>query len=100
MISNPEFLYAKRRSRYFIGRSLDHPRSHVEAAIKHSVRVSPSAFNSQSSRVVILFDGAHEKLWEITAAALCSLVPPEAFSTTAQKLNGFSGGAGTVLFFE
>ena len=57
-------------------------------------------FNAQSTRAVILFGDAHEKLWEITEEALRPLTPAEAFPNTQNKLAGFKNGYGTVLFFK
>lgn len=90
----------KRHSVYAIGK--DTPLSEEETTdlIKEVVKASPSAFNSQSQRVVILFDEAHEKLWSIVEESLKPLTPEEAFPQTQEKLRGFAGGKGTVLFFE
>ena len=61
----------------------------------------PSAFNSQSTRLVLLLGAQHKKLWEITLNILKKITPPAAFAKTEQKINGsFSCGYGTVLFFE
>lgn len=71
----------------------------IEDIVKEAVKNSPTAFNAQSPRAVILFGEAHEKLWTLTEAALEPLTPPEAFEATKQKLAGFKAGYGTVLFF-
>lgn len=88
-----------RRSIYALGRNVSLSESEIEALIKEAVKASPSAFNAQSARAVILFGDAHEKLWELTETALEPLTPPEAFDGTKQKLAGFKAGYGTVLFF-
>lgn len=97
-----EFLTAleNRRSIYALGRNVTVSDSEIEKTIKEAVKYSPTAFNAQSPRVVILFGAAHEKLWELTEAALKPLTPPEAFPNTQAKLEGFKGGYGTVLFFK
>lgn len=61
---------------------------------------APSSFNMQSGRMVVLMDGEHEKLWDIVKETLRSRVPAENFEATAQRLQGFRDGAGTILFFE
>lgn len=61
---------------------------------------TPSAFNSQSSRLVVLSGEAHNKLWDITTAALRKVVGDGDFSGTQQKMDSFKAGYGTVLFFE
>ena len=58
-------------------------------ALIKAIKESPTAFNAQSTRAVILFGDAHEKLWEITEEALRPLTPAEAFPNTQNKLAGF-----------
>jgi len=61
----------------------------------------PSAFNSQSTRLVLLLGAHNKKLWDITLNILKNIVPPAGFAKTEEKINGcFSCGYGTVLFFE
>ncbi|MCC9266199.1 nitroreductase family protein, partial [Bacillus velezensis] len=54
-----------RRSIYAIGDKLPISEDQVTALITEAVNESPSSFNSQSSRVVILFGEQHHKLWDI-----------------------------------
>jgi hypothetical protein len=93
-------LFAKRRTQYALGRNVSLSEAEIDALIRQTVRLAPSSFNSQSSRVVILFGAASEKLWNITRETLRPLVPAEAFAATDAKLNAFAAGVGTVLFFE
>lgn len=89
-----------RRSIYALGKQVALSDAEIEGIIKAAVEESPSSFNSQSSRVVILLDQAHERLWDITEEALRALVPAENFGPTAQKMAGFKAAKGTVLYFE
>ncbi len=89
-----------RRSIYALGKQVALSESELETIIKTTVDESPSSFNSQSSRVVILFDQAHERLWHMTEAALRALVPADKFAPTEQKMASFKAAKGTVLFFE
>lgn len=93
-------LIKKRRSIYSIGKNLEHTPSEIEELIQEAVKHSPSAFNSQSSRVVILFNQSHENFWNIVLDVLKTIVPAEALAGTEQKIQSFAAGAGTVLFFE
>lgn len=68
----------------------------VGLAVKHS----PSAFNSQSGKVVLLFGSEHEKLWDIALEALRKVVPAESFAPTEEKIASFKAGHGTVLYFD
>lgn len=89
-----------RRSIYGINRDVTASPEHIETLIKEAIKLAPSAFNSQSSRAVILFGDAHEALWNITESALRKIVPAENFKATADKIASFRSGFGSVLFFE
>lgn len=89
-----------RRSIYALGRNVSQSEEELTELIKEAVKQSPTAFNAQEPRVIILYGAAHEKLWEITEAALKPLTPPDAFEGTKQKSAGFKAGFGTVLFFS
>lgn len=90
----------KRRSQYALGPDLPIGQEQVEALIRQAVRLSPSSFNSQSSRALILFGAQSVKFWDLARQALRPIVPEEAFEATSKKLDGFAAGAGTVLFYE
>lgn len=73
----------------------------IRDLIRFAVEYVPSAFNSQTTRVVLLTGRAHEKLWAIVKDTLRKLVPADAFARTEQKVDGsFACGYGTVLYFE
>ncbi|XOQ43896.1 MAG: Nitroreductase domain-containing protein [Clostridium sp.] len=99
---NRNFLQAleKRRSIYSIGNEPTVSEEEIVSIISSAVKNSPSAFNSQSSRVIVLFGEHHNKLWEETKNILRKMVPEENFPKTEEKINSFSRGFGTVLFFE
>lgn len=89
-----------RRSIYGIDKNVTLSESEIEKRIITTVKNTPSAFNSQSSRIVILFGEQHEKLWNIVKNTLKSRVSADSFSKTEEKINAFQAGFGTVLFFE
>lgn len=89
-----------RRSVYGIRKEAVVPDERIKEVIEHAVKYTPSAFNSQSERVVLLLEGQHDKLWEITKDALRKIVPAEKFDATEEKINSFLSGYGSVLFFE
>lgn len=93
-------IFKKRRTQYALGDQLPMRQDAVKELVREAVREAPSAFNSQSSRVVILFGEEHHKLWNITRGTLRAIVPAENFSATDAKIDSFAAGAGTVLFFE
>lgn len=89
-----------RRSHYAISNEPILTDEQLEKLIKHSVKHTPSAFNSQTARVILLLNEEHNKLWEITKEALRKVVPEGEFKPTEDKINAFKAGYGTVLFFE
>lgn len=72
----------------------------IEEIVKFAIEHTPYAFNSQSGRVVVLFDDEHDKLWELTKAQLKKVTPAEQFPNTEAKIDSFKAGYGTVLFYE
>lgn len=97
-----EFLQSikDRRSVYVIGKDKVVSEDKVSEIVKDAVKYTPSSFNSQSARVVTLFNGESDKFWDITKEALRKVVPAADFAPTEEKINMFKGGFGTVLFFE
>ena len=94
-----EQLLEKRRSIYNLGSAPSLGRPELAALIKTAVKQCPSAFNSQSGRVALLFGQAHQRLWHITLEALQKVTPPEKFTSTRDKIASFAAGFGTVLYF-
>src|SRR5690606_6768024 len=89
-----------RRTQYALGKNIELSQTEIEALVREAVREAPSAFNSQSSRVVILFNEEHQKLWDLVKDTLRPLVTADQFPATEAKVDSFAAGAGTVLFFE
>lgn len=90
----------QRRTIYAIGRNVTLAQEQIEELIKETVKHSPSSFNSQTSRVVTLYGASHEKFWNIVLNTLRKIVPEAAFEGTQKKINSFSAGYATVLFYE
>lgn len=99
---NSQFLnlIKKRRSQYALGKELAIPQEQVTQLIQETIKNTPSSFNSQSSRAVILYGKQSDLFWDIVKNELKKLVPADAFATTEQKINSFAAGAGTILFYE
>jgi predicted oxidoreductase (fatty acid repression mutant protein) len=90
----------ERRSIYGISKESPISDQSIQEIIEETVKHTPSAFNNQTTRVVLLLGEQHDKLWDITTEVLKADVPAERFSSTQEKMNGFRNGYGTVLFFE
>jgi len=91
---------SERRTFYGISKENVVSNEKIQEVIEFAVKYTPSAFNSQSDRVVLLLDKEHDKFWDITKGALTKVVPAENFGPTDEKINSFKSGYGTVLYFE
>lgn len=90
----------KRRTQYALGRNITQAQEEITALIEEAIKLSPSAFNSQSSRAVILFGQQSEKFWHIVMNELRIRVPADKFAPTEAKIKSFAAGVGTILFYE
>ncbi|KAF6637742.1 nitroreductase family protein [Paenibacillus sp. EKM208P] len=90
-----------RRSYYGISKEQVISDQRIQEIVEEAVKYTPTSFNSQTSRAVVLLGEHHDKLWNITEGILREVVGnEEQFKSTAEKMNGFRSGYGTVLFFE
>lgn len=90
----------ERRSIYSIAKKSPISDERIRELVSLAVMHTPSAFNMQSQRAVLLLGNHHEKLWSITKDTLRGIVPPEQFESTENKIDGFAAGYGSILFFD
>lgn len=97
-----DFLKAveERRTYYGISKESVVSDNRIKEIVEHAMKYTPSAFNSQSPRIILLLAKQHDKLWELTKENLKKIVSPDQFGDTELKINSFKNGYGTVLFFE
>ncbi|MET3942671.1 putative oxidoreductase (fatty acid repression mutant protein) [Paenibacillus sp. PvP094] len=90
-----------RRSYYGISKESTISDAKIQEIVEEAVKYTPTSFNSQTSRAVVLLGEQHDKLWNYTEEILREVVgDAEAFKSTAEKMAGFRSGYGTILFFE
>lgn len=90
-----------RRTYYSISNSSPISDGEIEDIVKFAVKNVPSAFNSQSTRVILLLGKNHQKLWDITKSSLKENTKEASYTKAKEKIdNCFTPGYGTVLFFE
>lgn len=93
-------IQANRRTIYALGKNVSQSKAEIADLIKEAVKLSPTAFNSQTVRAVVTFGEASDKVWDIVLAELKKVaVSEEAFAKTTEKINTFKAGFGTVLYF-
>lgn len=90
----------KRRSYYNISKESPISDEKIQEMIETALLHAPTAFNSQSGRIVLLLRDEHDKLWDIVMEALRAIVNPDDFKPTEDKVNSFKAGYGTVLYYE
>jgi predicted oxidoreductase (fatty acid repression mutant protein) len=89
-----------RRSCYAINGQSPVTKDRIQEIVDLALLHVPSAFNSQSSRIVLLLEGSHKKFWSIVMETLRKIVPADSFAPTEQKIDSFGAGYGTILFYE
>lgn len=93
-------LAANRRSIYALGDNLSQTPEEIFDLVKQTIKNSPTAFNSQTVRAVVLFGKSSDKVWEIVEDALRKIAKsPDAFEQTKAKIDSFKAGYGTILYF-
>lgn len=90
-----------RRSYYALSNQSPIPDEQIEEIVRFTVAHTPSAFNSQSSRLVLLLGEQHRKFWNLVKETLKKIISEAAFEATEMKINkSFLAGYGTILFYE
>ena len=101
MERNIENLLRLRRSRYGLDAFVGVAQDRVEELVRETLMYVPSAFNSQSTRIVLLRGMAHRRFWDKVCERIREIVSEEAFEKSRRKIErGFASGAGTLLFYE
>lgn len=89
-----------RRSQYEITNTIKVSEEKAIETIKEGIKHTPSPYNMQSTRAIILLGENHIKLWNIVKEVLLERIGPERFVKTEEKIDkSFISGYGTVLFF-
>ena len=90
----------KRRSYYDIGPDSPVDDGQIGELAKTALVLSPSAFNSQPGRLVLLFGSEHKRLWDMILEALRARLPADRFQPTGRKIAAFAAGHGSVMFYD
>jgi hypothetical protein len=98
MASKKSFLEAikERRTIYAVDKNSPISDADITALVKDIVLHTPSSFNSQSARIVLLLNDEHDKFWDFVLEVLKPIVPEDQFPSTEKRVAGFRGGKGTV----
>ena len=88
----------KRHSAYDLDKASSLSDAAIINLVKEATLLTPSAYNAQTQRIMILFGKDSDKFWDLTIDALKEVAPVEGFENTVEKLNKFKG-QGTLLYF-
>lgn len=92
---------AHRRSYYALKNESPISKAEIQNIVEQCVKHIPSAFNSQSTRVVVLTGEHHQRMWNLAKEELKKLFSEAAYEATAAKIDGaFAAGYGTILYYE
>jgi uncharacterized protein len=77
------------------------PDSTIIKLAEAAILTVPSAFNSQSTRLTILFGEHHKKLWSIAADALLARIGEERWNEVSKdRIANYSNAYGTIMFWD
>ena len=79
----------ERRTYYAISKKSSISNEQIKRIVEEGVLNTPSAFNSQSARTVLLLGEHHDKLWSIVKETLRNIVPAEKFQPTEERIDSF-----------
>ena len=89
-----------RRSQLHLANQTTLSLDQIEATLKDTLFHTPSSFNRQSQRMVVLFETSHQRFWSWVLEALEPIVPFAQIAKTKAKIDLFFNSLGTVLFFD
>ncbi|KAH9204532.1 Nitroreductase-like protein [Leptodontidium sp. 2 PMI_412] len=89
-----------RRTYYSITSKSPTPDARILEIASDVIKHSPSSFNCQSTRYVILLRDEHVRFWEIAKECFKATMSEADYHTYQGKLTGRQNGYGTILLFE
>ncbi len=92
--------FKKRRSRYDLSKKASVSDQKITAMVQELLKHTPSPYNAQQQRAVVLLSENHDALWEIVLNTLKKETSEKQFEKTKKKIAGFANSYGTILFFN
>ncbi|PQE21608.1 fatty acid repression mutant protein [Rutstroemia sp. NJR-2017a WRK4] len=90
-----------RSSLHTLSDDVDIPDSRVQEIVREGILHSPTPFNCQSGRAVVLVKAEHKKFWDLAHESAKSKVPTAVFEKVfAPRIKMFRAAYGTILFYE
>ena len=90
-----------RRTFYQLTNESTIPDARIHDLIAHTIKHTPSAFNSQTTRLVVVLKDKHAELWDAVMHVYQVQLPADKFEHAKGRMEGFRKAYGTVgLFFS
>lgn len=98
MADSKNFLNAteSRRTYYQLTNESTIPDARIKELVTHTIKHIPSAFNSQTTRVVVVLKEKHEELWDAIMEVYKVQLPADKFEHAKGRMTGFRKAYGTV----
>lgn len=93
-------LIKNRRSIYALGQNSDYSVEEIVATIRETQKDVPTAFNSQTSRLVVVTGEANTKFWNLILDVQKQVLDQATWDFMSPIMEGSKNAIGTVLFFE
>ena len=89
-----------RRSIYALSPTSTIPDETITSIIKEAILHAPSAFNSQTTRCLVLLGGENQRLWGMIGDVLKPTFPVEQWNLFSPKIEEYKNGYGCCVFFD
>lgn len=99
-MSTLQELVKNRRSQYVIGNNTDLTNEEIVEYLTQIAKDVPSASNSQTTRLAIVFGDENVKLWDHILEVQEGVMPSAMWDMMSGVMEGAKNGVGTVIFFE
>lgn len=87
---------SSRRSYYQMTTESTIPDARIKELIAHTIKHVPSAFNSQTTRMVVVLKDKHQELWDAIMQVYQVQLPADKFAHAKERMVGFRKAYGTV----
>ncbi len=85
-----------RRTIYQLTNESTIPDSRIKDIVNEALLHTPSSFNSQTTRMVVLLKEHHVRMWDVTTEVYKMQLPEESFKHAKARFDGFRAAYGTV----
>ena len=91
---------AARRSIYALSKESTISNARIKEILTETIKHSPSSFNNQAQRAVLLLGDEHDKLWELSREHVKNTLGDKGYDGLKSKIDGYKAGYGTIIWLE